>query len=215
MEKIPVLLVDDHTVVRRGLRKILNSDAEIDVVGEAEDGRAAVESARRLRPAVVVMDVSLPGLNGIDATRQIVKGSDGVAVLILTMHADDVYVREGLKAGARGYLRKDSEEFDLIEGVKTVARGGSYFSPPISRVLAEGAGATSGDRAANALWRLSGREREVLQLIAEGKTKREIASILMLSPNTVETHRKHVMEKLALHNTAELVRAAVRSGIAA
>jgi two-component system response regulator NreC len=211
MEKIGVLLVDDHTVVRRGLRKILQSDGEIDVVGEAEDGRSAVESARRLRPNVVVMDVSLPGLNGIDATRQIMKGSDNTAVLILSMHADDVYVREGLKAGARGYLRKDSEEFDLIEGVKVLARGGSYFGPSVSQVLVEGQrpNGTSQD----ALWQLSGREREVMQLIAEGKTKRQIAGILMLSPNTVETHRKHVMEKLALHNTAELVRAAVRAGI--
>ncbi len=212
MEKIGVLLVDDHTVVRRGLRKILTSDAEIDVVGEAEDGRSAVESARRLRPTVVVMDVSLPGLNGIDATRQILKGSEGTAVLILSMHADDVYVREGLKAGARGYLRKDTEEFDLIEGVKALARGGSYFGPSVSRVLVEGQ-RPSGSSNQDALWQLSGREREVMQLIAEGKTKRQIAAILMLSPNTVETHRKHVMEKLALHNTAELVRAAVRAGI--
>jgi DNA-binding NarL/FixJ family response regulator len=142
------------------------------------------------------------------------KATDGVSVLILSMHSDDVYVRQALKAGAKGYLLKDSEDLDLIKAVKSLAGGGSYFSPSVSKVLLDGylndSGASSGE---DALSRLTGREREVLQLISEGKTNKEIARILSLSINTVESHRKHVMEKLDLHNTAEIVRFAVRKGI--
>ena len=211
MEKLRVLLVDDHTVVRHGLRRILASDEQIEVVGEAGDGRAAVEVAQRVQPHVVVMDVALPELNGIEATRQLAKRAPNVHVLMLTMHADDVYVRQALKAGARGYLLKDSEDLDLIKAVKAVGAGGSFFSPAVSRVVLSG---YLGDRpvgdADDPLGRLTDREREVLQLIAEGKTNKEIAVALSLSVNTVETHRKHLMEKLDLHNTAELVRFAIR-----
>jgi two-component system response regulator NreC len=214
MSKIRVLLAEDHTVVRQGLRKILESDAEIEIAGEVGDGRGAVEAAKRLRPTVIVIDIGLPGLNGIEATNQIVKGTDGVSVLILSMHSDDVYVRQALKAGAKGYLLKDSEDLDLLKAVKSLARGGSYFSPAVSKVLLDGylndAGPGGGE---DTLSRLTGREREVLQLISEGKTNKEIARILSLSINTVESHRKHVMEKLDLHNTAEIVRFAVRKGI--
>jgi two-component system, NarL family, response regulator NreC len=214
MGKIRVLLAEDHTVVRQGLRKILESDAEIEIAGEVGDGRGAVEAAKRLRPTVIVIDIGLPGLNGIEATNQIVKGTDGVSVLILSMHSDDVYVRQALKAGAKGYLLKDSEDLDLLKAVKSLARGGSYFSPAVSKVLLDGylndAGPGGGE---DTLSRLTGREREVLQLISEGKTNKEIARILSLSINTVESHRKHVMEKLDLHNTAEIVRFAVRKGI--
>jgi len=214
MSKIRVLLAEDHTVVRQGLRKILESDAEIEIAGEVGDGRGAVESAKRLRPTVIVIDIGLPGLNGIEATNQIMKGTDGVAVLILSMHSDDVYVRQALKAGAKGYLLKDSEDLDLIKAVKSLARGGSYFSPSVSKVLLDGYLNDSGPRGGeDTLSRLTGREREVLQLISEGKTNKEIARILSLSINTVESHRKHVMEKLDLHNTAEIVRFAVRKGI--
>ena len=211
MEKLRVLLVDDHTVVRHGLRRILSSDEQIEIVGEAGDGRAAVELAQRVQPHVVVMDVALPELNGIEATRQLAKRAPNVHVLMLTMHADDVYVRQALKAGARGYLLKDSEDLDLIKAVKAVGAGGSFFSPAVSRVVLSG---YLGDRpvgdADDPLGRLTDREREVLQLIAEGKTNKEIAVALSLSVNTVETHRKHLMEKLDLHNTAELVRFAIR-----
>jgi DNA-binding NarL/FixJ family response regulator len=198
-------------MVRQGLRKILESDPALEIVGEARDGRSAVELAGRLRPQVVVMDVALPELNGIEAARQIVKRCAGTKVLILTMHADEVYVRQSLKAGARGYLLKDSEDLDLIKAVKAVGSGGSFFSPSISRILlagylAEGRGRDVEDDLAL----LTDREREVLQLIAEGKTNKEMAQLLSLSVNTVETHRKHLMEKLDLHNTAELVRFAVR-----
>jgi two-component system response regulator NreC len=214
MNKIRVLLAEDHTVVRQGLRRILESDPEIEIGGEVGDGRSAVESAKRLRPTVVVIDIGLPGLNGIEATSQIMKSTTGVAVLILSMHSDDIYVRQALKAGAKGYLLKDSEDLDLIKAVKSVARGGSYFSPSISKVLLDGYLSDSGSGSSeDALSRLTGREREVLQLISEGKTNKEIARVLSLSINTVESHRKHVMEKLDLHNTADLVRFAVRHGM--
>jgi two-component system response regulator NreC len=211
MAKIRVMLVDDHTVVRQGLRRILESDDEIEIVGEAGDGRTAVEAAQRLHPHVVVMDIALPELNGIEATRQINKRVDGTRVLVLTMHADDVYVRQSLKAGARGYLLKDSEDLDLLKAVKIIGRGGSFFSPAVSKVLLEGYLGDTGTREVeDDLALLTDREREVLQLIAEGKTNKEVAAALSVSINTVETHRKHIMEKLDLHNTAELVRFAIR-----
>ncbi len=214
MDKIRVVLVDDHTVVRQGLRRILESDDEIEIVGEAGDGRTAIDLAQKLRPHVVVMDVAMPELNGIEATRQIMKRVEGVKVLVLSMHDDDVYVRQALKAGARGYLLKDSEDLDLIKAVKAIRGGGSVFSPPVSRVVLSG---YLGDRpegdGEDSVAQLTDREREVLQLIAEGRTNKEVASALSVSINTVETHRKHIMEKLDLHNTAELVRFAIRKKI--
>lgn len=212
--KLRVFLVDDHTVVRQGLRRILESDDEIEIVGEAGDGRSAVDMVQRMRPHVVVMDIALPELNGIEATRQIIKRVDGTKVLMLTMHSDDVYVRQSLKAGARGYLLKDSEDLDLIKAVKAVGQGGSFFSPAVSKVLLAGyLGDATGKDVDDTVALLTDREREVLQLIAEGKTNKEVANLLSVSINTVETHRKHVMEKLDLHNTAELVRFAVRKKI--
>ncbi len=214
MEKIRVFLVDDHTVVRQGLRRILESDEEIEIVGEAGDRRTAIDLVQRLRPHVVVMDVAMPELNGIEATRQITKRVEGAKVLVLSMHGDDVYVRQALKAGARGYLLKDSEDLDLIKAVKAIRGGGSFFSPPVSKVVLSG---YLGDRpdadGDDGVSRLTDREREVLQLIAEGKTNKEVAHALSVSVNTVETHRKHIMEKLDLHNTAELVRFAIRTKI--
>jgi two-component system response regulator NreC len=214
MEKIRVFLVDDHTVVRQGLRRILESDDEIEIIGEAGDGRSAIELVQKLRPHVVVMDVAMPDLNGIEATRQILKRVEGAKVLVLSMHGDDVYVRQALKAGARGYLLKDSEDLDLIKAVKALRGGGSFFSPPVSRVVLSG---YLGDKVEgdieDSVARLTDREREVLQLIAEGKTNKEVAGVLSVSINTVETHRKHIMEKLDLHNTAELVRFAIRTKI--
>lgn len=213
MGKIRVLLAEDHTVVRQGLCKILESDPEIEIVGEVGDGSSAVESAKRLSPAVVVVDIGLPQMNGIEATARIVKSVKGVSVLILSMHDEEVYVRQALKAGAKGYLLKDAEDMDLVRAVKLLARGGSYFSAAVSKVLLDGY-LTDGSAAdEDAFSRLSGREREVLQLVSEGKTNKEIARILSLSVNTVESHRKHLMEKLDLHNTAQIVRFAVRRGI--
>jgi two-component system response regulator NreC len=214
MEKIRVFLVDDHTVVRQGLRRILESDDEIEIVGEAGDGRTAIDLVQKLRPHVVVMDVAMPELNGIEATRQILKRVEGAKILVLSMHGDDVYVRQALKAGARGYLLKDSEDLDLIKAVKAIRAGGSFFSPPVSKVVLSGylGDKVDGD-SEDSVARLTDREREVLQLIAEGKTNKEVAHALTVSVNTVETHRKHIMEKLDLHNTAELVRFAIRTKI--
>jgi two-component system response regulator NreC len=214
MEKIRVFLVDDHTVVRQGLRRILESDEEIEIVGEAGDGRTAINLVQKLRPHVVVMDVAMPELNGIEATRQIIKRVEGAKILVLSMHGDDVYVRQALKAGARGYLLKDSEDLDLIKAVKAIRAGGSFFSPPVSKVVLSGyLGDKVDGESEDSVARLTDREREVLQLIAEGKTNKEVAHALTVSVNTVETHRKHIMEKLDLHNTAELVRFAIRTKI--
>jgi two-component system response regulator NreC len=211
MERIRVLLVDDHTIVRQGLRCILATDEEIEVIGEAGDGRSAVDLADRLRPDVVVMDLTLPELNGIEATRRIFKQDKDAKVLILTMHTDRMFVRQSLKAGARGYLVKDT---DLVRAVKVVGRGGSFFNAEVSRMLLNDylgeQGPCGGD---DDLTRLTGREREILQLIAEGRTNGEIAGSLMLSLNTVETHRKQIMKKLDLHKTAELVRFALRKQV--
>jgi len=210
--RIRVLLVDDHTVVRQGLRRILESNSEIEIVGEVGDGRAAVEAVKRLKPAVAVVDISLPGLNGIEVTRQVSKTVPETKILILSMHADDAYIRQALKAGAKGYLLKDSDDHDLFKAVAAVSEGGSYFSPSVSRVLLDG---YLGDHeeAYDELSGLSDREREVLQLIAEGKSNKEVAQILSLAVSTVDSHRKHLMEKLDLHNTAALVRFAARKGL--
>jgi two-component system, NarL family, response regulator NreC len=214
VERIRVLLADDHTVVRQGLRRVLEADGDIEIVGEAGDGLSVVETAKRLKPNVVVMDISLPGQSGIDATAQIMADSEGINVLMLSMHADEIYLRHALKAGAKGYLVKDADDLDVIDAIKTVARGAVYFTTAVlEKMLAPYGDRQARQRSKDPLLRLTGREREVLQLTAEGKTKSEIASMLSLSVNTVDTHRKHVMEKLDVHNTAEIVRFALRKGI--
>jgi len=211
-----VLLVDPQTIVRQGLHRILETDDAIEIVGETGDGRTAVEMTERLRPDVVVMDVTLPELNGIDATARIVERDKRVRVLILTSVSDDLAVRRGLRAGASGYLLKDSEGLELLKAVKAVARGESAFSPMVSQILLkdyvenEDGGALEDD-----LTLLTDPEREVLQLVAEGKVNSQIAGVLSISVNTVETHRKRIMEKLDLHTTADLVRFAMRKHIVA
>jgi len=212
MAKIRVLLVDDHTVVRQGLRRVLENDPEIEIVGEVGDGRAAVDAVRRLDPAVAIVDISLPSLNGIEVTRQLAKVSPNTKVLILSMHADDGYVRQSLRAGAKGYLLKDADDQDLIKAVVALSAGGSCFSPAVSKLLLERY-LEEGPDAADELGVLSDREREVLQLIAEGKSNKEVAQTLDVALSTVESHRKHIMEKLDLHNTAAIVRFAVRKGL--
>ncbi len=212
MATIRVLLVDDHTVVRQGLRRVLENETQIEIVGEVGDGRAAIEAVRRLEPTVAVVDISLPNLNGIEVTRQLAKVSPNTKVLILSMHADDGYVRQSLKAGAKGYLLKDADDQDLIKAVLALSAGGSCFSPAVSKILLEEylqEGRDSNDE----LSLLSDREREVLQLIAEGKSNKEVSQLLDVAVSTVESHRKHVMEKLDLHNTAAIVRFAVRKGL--
>ena len=207
--KTRILLADDHTVVRQGFKMILSAQPDLEVVGEAGNGREAVERASELKPDVVVMDVSMPELNGIEATRRIGEASPRSRVLALSMHKDAVYVREILRAGARGYLLKDSIESDLVAAVRAVGRGDGYLSPSVSdAVLSD-----YRKHVSDPIDLLTSREREVLQMIAEGKTNKEIATLLNLSVYTVEAHRGRVMEKLNLHSTGELVRFAVRNGL--
>jgi len=206
---IRILLADDHSLVRHGFRMILSAQPDMEVAGEAGNGREAVELAQKLKPDVVVMDVTMPELNGIEATRRLVELSPRTRVLALSMHKDAVYVREILRAGARGYLLKDSADADLLAAVRAVAKGEGYLSPGVSdAVLSD-----YRRHVTDPLDLLTTREREVLQLIAEGKTNKEIATSLTLSVYTVEAHRGRVMEKLNLHSTGELVRFAVRSGL--
>jgi DNA-binding NarL/FixJ family response regulator len=207
--KTRILLADDHSVVRSGFRMLLSAQPDMEVVGEASNGREAVEAAFQLQPDVIVMDVTMPELNGIEATRRVGQEVPKARVLALSMHKDAVYVREILRAGARGYLLKDSGETDLIAAIRAVAKGEGYLSPAISdAVLSD-----YRKHVTNPLDLLSSREREVLQLIAEGKTNKDIANSLNLSVYTVEAHRGRIMEKLNLHNTGELVRFAVRNGL--
>lgn len=206
---IRILLADDHALVRHGFRMILAAQADMEVAGEAGNGREAVELAEKLKPDVVIMDVTMPELNGIEATRRLIELSPRTRVLALSMHKDAVYVREILRAGARGYLLKDSADADLLAAVRAVAKGEGYLSPGVSdAVLSD-----YRRHVTDPVDLLTTREREVLQLIAEGKTNKEIATHLTLSVYTVEAHRGRVMEKLNLHSTGELVRFAVRSGL--
>ncbi len=206
---VRILLADDHSLVRQGFRRILESHPDFEIVGEAADGRQAVEMTEKLKPDVVVMDVAMPGLNGIDATRQICETSPRTRVLALSMHRDAVYVREILRAGARGYLLKDAIDADLVSAVRAVARGEGYIAPAVADcVLAD-----YRQHVSDPIDLLTAREREVLQLIAEGKTNKEIATLLNLSVYTVDAHRGRIMEKLNLHSAGELVRFALRKGL--
>jgi DNA-binding NarL/FixJ family response regulator len=206
---IKILLADDHALVRHGFRMILAAQPDMEIAGEAGNGREAIELAQKLKPDVVVMDVTMPELNGIEATRRLIELSPRTRVLALSMHKDAVYVREILRAGARGYLLKDSADADLLAAIRAVAKGEGYLSPGVSDAVL-----TDYRRhVTDPLDLLTSREREVLQMIAEGKTNKEIATSLNLSVYTVEAHRGRVMEKLNLHSTGELVRFAVRSGL--
>ena len=209
-----VLLADDHGVVRKGLHFLLSRSPEMEVAGEAADGREAVRLADELKPDVVVMDIAMPQLNGIDATAQIVKRNPGVGVVILSMYSDEEYLVRALTAGAKGYLLKDSAEADLVQAVQAVARGRPFFSPSIARTLLEDYVRHLQQRGLTDSYDLlTDREKEVLQLLAEGKSNKEVASLLNLSLYTVETHRANLMQKLGLHNTAEIVLYAVRKKI--
>ena len=209
MKRIRILLADDHAVVRRGFQMILAEQSDMEIVGEAGNGREALELAAKLKPDVVVMDVAMPELNGIEATRRMAESAPHARVLALSMHKDSVYVRETLRAGARGYLLKDSVAADLVNAVRAVASGEGYLSPAVSDAVLD----DYRRHVTNPIDLLTSREREVLQMLAEGKTNKEIAGILNLSVYTVDAHRGRIMEKLNMHSINELVRFAVRNGL--
>jgi len=214
MKKLRILLADDHIVMRTGLRALLERQPNLEVVGESEDGRETIELSASLKPDVVVMDVGMPILNGIEATRMIVGQHPTTAVVILSMHSDESYVMRALKAGARAYLLKDSAAADLISAIQAVSQNKAFFSPKVSRILAEDYVRVLKQKGAvDSYDLLTSREREILQLLAEGKANKEVAAALNISPYTVETHRSHILEKLNLHNPAELILYAVRKGI--
>ena len=209
-----ILLGDDHTLVRQGLRKILEEQPDWEVVGEASDGREAVRETAALQPEVAVLDIGMPLLNGIEATRQIVRRFPGINVLILSMHSEEAYITQAMQAGARGYLLKDSADTELIRAVGAVAAGKSFFSPVVAKVMLDDYVRHLADKGMTDRYEsLSEREREIFQLIAEAHSNKAIADLLSISPATVETHRAHILQKLGVHNTAELVLYAVRKGI--
>ena len=214
MASVRILLGDDHTVVRQGLRKILEGHEEWKVVGEAADGRDAVRQALALQPNVVVMDIGMPLLSGIEATRQITRRLPDIGILILSMHSEEAFITRALEAGARGYLLKDSADVDLIRGVTAVSAGKSFFSPAAAKVMLDDYLRHLAKKGiADRYEALSEREREVFQLIAEGHSNKEAADLLSISVATVETHRAHILQKLDIHSTAELVLYAVRRGV--
>lgn len=211
---IRILLADDHNVMRDGLRLLLERQSDMAVVAEAADGREAVELSEQHHPDVVVMDVAMPHLNGIEATRRIVAAHPDTRVVMLSMHYDESYVIRSLKAGARAYLLKDSAKADLIGAIHAVSQGKSYFSPRISRILQDDYMSQFEAKGVDDSYELlTDREREILQLVAEGRTNKEIANLLNVSLYTVDTHRTHILQKLDLHSVPEVILYAVRKGI--
>jgi DNA-binding NarL/FixJ family response regulator len=213
MSKIRVLLAEDHTIVRKGLRSILNGEADLEVIGEAEDGREAIRKVEQLFPDVVLMDITMPALNGLEATRQIKKRFPEVKVLILTMHSTEEYIFQILRAGASGYVLKQAAVTELVSAIHAVYGGDSFLSPSISRKVIEEYVRKAETVAENNYDRLTDREREVLQLIAEGHSSPEIAELLHISVKTVRAHRAHLMDKLDMHSTAELTQYAIHKGV--
>ena len=214
MKKIRILIADDHGIVRKGLRLQLEQHSDFEVVGEATEGREAVRMAEELAPDVVIMDIAMPNLNGIQATTQLVKKNPQIAVIILSMYSDETYLMRTLAAGAKGYLLKDSADVDLHRAVEVVAQGKPFFSPSIADTLLEDYMRQLQQRGLQDSYDLlTEREKEILQLLAEGKSNKDVAAVLSLSINTVETHRTRIMQKLDLHSTADIVLYAVRKGI--
>ena len=214
MPTIAVLLVEDHMIVREGLRSLLEAEGDIVVVGQAQDGRQAVEMAGQLMPDVIVMDITMPLLNGLEATRRILQAHPATRVVMLSAHAEDAYVEQVLALGVAGYLIKQTSAQVLAAAVRDVAKGGTFFSPSISRRISSApAGPQGSSSHVKLLAQLTSREREVLQLVAEGKANKQVADELSISIKTVEKHRQHLMEKLGIHDTAGLTRYAISSGI--
>ncbi len=214
MKQTRVLLADDHKLMRTGLRLIIDQHPEFTVVGQADDGRQAVALFESLKPDVIVMDIGMPRLNGIEAAAQITEAHPEAAVVMLSMHSDEGYVLRALKAGARAYLLKDSAEADLLRAIGAVIEGKSFFSPAVSKVLLEDyMRKLSRSGAGDSFDLLSPREREILQLVAEGNSSKEVAALLNLSAHTVDTHRANIMQKLNLRGVPELILYAVRKGL--
>lgn len=211
---IRILLCDDHAVIRRGLRLVLEQHEDLQVIGEGADGREAVQLAEALKPDIVVLDITMPNLNGIEAARQISGKQPGISIIVLSMHADESFVLKALKAGARGYVLKEAPEGDLVKAIRVVSEGKSFFSPAVSRMLVEDYVRRLQEKNVEDSYELlTAREREVLQMVAEAKSNKDIANILNLSLYTVETHRSNIMEKLSLHSVPELMLYAVRKGV--
>lgn len=214
MSDIRILVADDHAIIRSGLRTLLERQTGFAVVGEAADGRQAVELARAAHPDVAMLDIAMPNLNGIEAARQIAADLPKTRIVIFSVHSDEGYVLKALKAGARGYLLKDAAEADIIHAVRVVHAGKAFFSPEISRMLVEDYVRQLQARGVDDSYELlTTREREILQLLAEGKSNKDIAALLNLSVYTVETHRSHILQKLNLHSLPELILYAVRKGV--
>ena len=211
---IRLFLADDHTIVRQGLAKLLNAEPDLKVIGEAENGREAVKKVEKLQPDVVLMDIAMPLMNGIEATRQITRLTPPPKVIILSMHTHDRYISELLRMGASGYLLKDASGRDIIQAIRAVVKGDTYLSPSISRRVVEDYVSMKNQSSGEDLYgTLSNREREVFQMIAESRPTQDIAEILCLSPSTVKTHRARIMEKLKIDNMTQLIKLAVRLGI--
>ena len=209
LRKIRILLADDHAVVRQGFRLILNQEPDMEVIAEAGDGGETVRLAMELKPTVVIMDIAMPKVNGLEATRRIIENCPDSKILILSMHKDSVYVRETLRAGAKGYLLKESIDQDLLRAIRAVAQGDGFLSPEVSATILE----DYQQQAVDPMDLLTAREREVLQLLAEGKVAKEIATALDVSVYTVDAHRGRIMKKLGLHSSTEIVRFAMRRGL--
>ena len=211
---IKILIADDHGIVRTGLKLLLERVPGMQLAGEASDGREAVRLARELHPDIVIMDIGMPLLNGIDAARQIVRENERIGVIMLSMYTDESYIVRALDAGAKGYLLKDNADEDMERAIRSVALGRPFFSPTIAQSLLDDYLRLMRERKVEDSYELlTEREREVLQLLAEGKSNKEAATVLDLSPYTIETHRTNLMQKLGLHNTAEIVLYSVRKGI--
>jgi two-component system response regulator NreC len=214
MDTLHIVLADDHTLFRQGLRRVLEEQAGWQVIAEASDGAEAVRLVLKHEPHLVILDIAMPRLNGVEATRQIARRVPDVRVLVVSMYSDDLYVTQALQAGAHGFVLKDSADADLVRAVRDLAEGKSYFSPAVSKVVLDDYVRHLADRGITDRFdALSEREREVFQLIAEGHSNKEIAGLLNVSPGTVETHRARIMEKLDVHSAAEIVLYAVRKGV--
>jgi DNA-binding NarL/FixJ family response regulator len=215
MKRITVLLAEDHMIVREGFRKMLELDGDFEIVGEAQDGRQAFAMVKKLRPAVVLMDIAMPQLNGLEATRQVLKAVPTTKVLMLSAHSDDAYVQDAMNAGAKGFLLKQTSSHVVCEAIREVEKGNTFFCPAISKRLSRLNPQTAGraGRSKTPAVKLTSREMEVLQLIAEGKANKETAAALGIGLKTVEKHREHLMAKLDIHDTAGLTRYAISAGV--